>query len=185
MKRLSPESTAIAVIDAQERLAAAMPPPALADLIRGASLLLEGARLLGAKAVATEQYAKGLGPTISELAGPLDVLGAPRFEKSDFSAGDVPAFVDRITAFGAEAIVVVGMEAHVCVFQTVRDLVARGFDVYVPADAVTSRRDDHKQAGLALCERAGAIVTTCETIVFDWLRRAGSAEFRALSTKIK
>jgi nicotinamidase-related amidase len=77
------------------------------------------------------------------------------------------------------------MEAHVCVFQTVRELAARGIDVYVPLDGVASRRDDHRAAGIELCRSAGAIITTMESVVFDWLQRAGSEEFKRLSKLIR
>ena len=77
------------------------------------------------------------------------------------------------------------MEAHVCVFQTARDLARRGLTVHVAADGVASRRDDHRDAGLSLCERAGAVVTTTETVVFDWLERAGSEQFKLLSKVIR
>jgi nicotinamidase-related amidase len=83
------------------------------------------------------------------------------------------------------AVVVVGMETHVCVFQTVRDLQSAGYVVHVPLDGVCSRREDHHQAGLELCRRAGAVVTTAETIVFDWLERAGTDDFRELSKLIR
>ena len=86
---------------------------------------------------------------------------------------------------GAQAAVVVGMESHVCVYQTVRDLVERGLDVHVPVDGVCSRRDDHRQAGIELCVRAGAVKTTTESIAFDWLRVAGSPEFKELSGLIR
>ena len=77
------------------------------------------------------------------------------------------------------------MESHVCVYQTVRDLVARGLEVHVPIDGVTSRRDDHRAAGIGLCERAGAVRTTTESVVFDWLGRAGTDAFRELSKRIR
>jgi nicotinamidase-related amidase len=82
-------------------------------------------------------------------------------------------------------VIVVGMEAHVCVYQTVRDLTARGVNVLVPVDAVVSRREEDRSAGIALCERAGAVPTTVETVVFDWLERAGTDEFRALSKLLR
>ena len=77
------------------------------------------------------------------------------------------------------------METHVCVYQTVRDLVGRGLDVHVPIDGVASRRDDHSETGLALCRAAGATITTTETIVFDWLRRASGDAFKSLSKLIR
>ena len=113
----------------------------------------------------------------------LGAAGAARVEKLEFSACDAPSFAEKLS--GAKSAVVVGMESHVCVFQTVRDLVARGLSVYVPIDGVSSRRDDHREAGIQLCERAGATRTTTESIVFDWLRRAGSDEFKQLSKLIR
>src|SRR6185369_14043339 len=107
------------------------------------------------------------------------------FEKTYFSACDDAAFDRAFTALGARSIVVVGMETHVCVYQTVRELVARGLDVHVPIDGVASRRDDHRTAGLELCRAAGATLTTMETVVFDWLRRAGTDEFKQLSKRIR
>lgn len=185
MKRLIPAQTLIVVVDVQERLAAAMPPAQMTELTRGTTILLEAARLLGAPVIATEQYKKGLGPTVPAVDEKLTALGAPRIEKTDFSACDVPAFRERLEAIAPGAAVVVGMETHVCVFQTVRQLVARGLEVYVPIDAVASRREDHRVTGLSLCERAGAAATTTETVVFDWLARAGSEEFKALSKLIR
>jgi nicotinamidase-related amidase len=185
MDRLAPEATAVVVVDVQERLAAAMPPAQLQEVLRSARILLEAARLLGAPVLATEQYPKGLGPTISELTPLLDAARAQRFEKTTFSAADVPAFGDALRASGVRAAVVVGMESHVCVYQTVRDLVARGLEVHVPIDGVSSRRDDHRETGIRLCERAGAVRTTTESVAFDWLVRAGSEEFRQLSKLIR
>ena len=185
MKRLVPGRTLVVVVDVQERLAAAMPPDQLTELTRGVTILLEAARLLGAPVVATEQYKKGLGPTIAAVDEKLTAGGAARIDKVEFSACDVPQFRERLEALNPEAAVVVGMETHVCVFQTVRELVERGLDVYVPIDAVASRRDDHRVTGLSLCERAGALATTTETVVFDWLGRAGSDEFKALSKLIR
>lgn len=185
MNRLDPRTTAVVVVDVQERLAGAMPPEQLATLLRSARILIEGARLLGAKVVATEQYPKGLGATLPELADLLDGVSAPRIEKLDFSACDADGFDDALERAGARSAVVIGMEAHVCVYQTVRDLVARGLDVYVPIDGVASRREDHRDVGVDLCTRAGAVRTTTESVAFDWLSRAGSDEFKALSKLIR
>lgn len=185
MERLVPGSTLVAVVDVQERLAAAMPRERMADLERGAGILLEAARLLGAPVLATEQYPKGLGATLPSIAEKLAALGAPRIEKTAFSACDATEFAERLAALRPKAVVVLGMETHVCVFQTVRALAARSIEVHVAVDGVASRRDDHREAGLSLCERAGAYRTTVETVVFDWLARAGSDEFRALSKLIR
>jgi nicotinamidase-related amidase len=185
LQRLVPRRTLLLVVDVQERLAAAMPSSRMADLVRAARILLGAAQLLGARAVATEHYAKGLGPTLREVAESLDAASAPRVPKVCFSALGAGPLVDAIEAHSPETVIVFGMEAHVCVYQSVRDLRARGYRVQVPADAVVSRRDDHREIGLSLCERAGAVITTAETIAFDWLEQAGTPEFKSISALIR
>jgi len=185
MERLDPKTTAVVIIDIQERLAPAMPEQSLAQTVRSARLLSEGCRLLGAPLLMTEQYPKGLGATLPEVAEAATAASAQRFEKTEFSAGDLRVFRDALVSSGATAAVVVGMETHVCVFQTVRDLVNEGLKVYVPIDGVCSRREDHREAGLALCDEAGAMRTTTESVLFDWLRKAGGDEFKQLSKLIR
>lgn len=181
MARLVPEETAIVVVDVQERLARVMPEPRVQAVLRSARILLQGAKLLGAKALITEQYPQGLGPTVEGVLEAAE--GALRLEKRCFSAWDLEAFQ---TALGApRAVIVLGMETHVCVFQTVRDLVNAGYAVHVPVDGVSSRQDDHREAGLRSCERAGALLTTSETVAFDWLRYAEGDAFKALSRAIR
>src|SRR5581483_1498080 len=134
-------------------------------------------KLLGARVLATEQYPEGLGPTIARVAEALDSAGAPRIAKKHFAATDEPMFERAFAKALARTAIVVGMEAHVCVFQTARDLAARGVDVLVPIDGVASRRDDHRAAG--------ATLTTMETVVFDWLRVAHGDAFKKLSKLIR
>lgn len=184
MTRLVPKETAIVVVDVQERLAAAMPEAAMAALVRNAGILLEAARALGAPVLATEQYPKGLGPTLPPLREKLDALGARPMEKLCFSACDDAAFARALDATGAKDVVLVGMETHVCVYQTARALAERG-RAWVVRDAVASRTEDNRQAGLELCRAAGARLTVTETVVFDWLREAGSDAFRALSKLVR
>lgn len=181
--RLDPARTTVAVIDVQEKLAKAMDERDVADVVRATTVLVEASRLLGARVVATEQYPEGLGPTITSVRDKLVEAGAPILPKLAFSATDADGFQAALGA--AHSVVVVGMETHVCVFQTVRELVLRGVDVHVPIDGVASRRGDHKEAGIDLMRRAGANITTMETVVFDWLRRAGTPEFKALSKLIR
>jgi nicotinamidase-related amidase len=185
MRRLAPEECVVLVIDVQERLAAAMPPAQMAELTRATTVLVDAATRLGARVLATEQYPTGLGPTIAPVAEELAKAGVVPFAKIDFSACDDAAFERAFSRTGARAAIVVGMETHVCVFQTVRELAARGVDVFVPMDGVASRRDDHRAAGLDLCRGAGATITTMESVVFDWLRRAGSDAFKHLSKRIR
>lgn len=185
MDRLDPESSLLLVVDVQERLAAAMPPPAMERLVANAGLLLESARLLNVPVVASEQYSKGLGPTVAALRDGLGAAHAQPIEKMSFDAVDEPAVAQAIARHSPRAVVVVGMETHVCVFQTARHLARRGHAVYVVADAVASRREEHRTLGLSLCERAGAIAIPAESIVFDWLRFAGTDTFKALSRRMR
>ncbi|HVW24336.1 MAG TPA: isochorismatase family protein [Polyangiaceae bacterium] len=185
MRRLIPSQCAVVVVDVQERLAAAMPASRVADVVRSTKILVESARLLGAPVLATVQYPKGLGPMIEPVQAVLSATGVVPIEKSHFSAADAPAFVNALKSSGARDVVVIGMETHVCVYQTVRDLAASGYDVHVAADGVCSRRDDIREIGLGLAARSGATVTTSETVVLDWLRDSAAPEFRPISRLIR
>ncbi len=185
MNRLDPSRAVLVVVDVQERLARVMPPTQMEELVRGSRILLESARVLGVRTLVTEQYPQGLGMTLEPLLAPLERARAQKLTKMTFSAVDEPTFSSALTQQMPKQVVVLGMEAHICVFQTVRDLVSLGLEVQVPMDAVVSRREDHRAAGLRLCERAGALISTSESIAFDLLRRAGTEEFRAISQLIR
>jgi nicotinamidase-related amidase len=136
--------------------------------------------------VLSQQYPRGLGPTVATVEQALDATSRViRFDKLEFSAAAAPAFADFAPGLGRDQWIVCGMETHVCVYQTARDLVARGWATHVCADAVSSRAPLNWELGLRLMERAGAVITSTEICVFDLLGRAGSDEFRALSKVIK
>ncbi|HWL86225.1 MAG TPA: isochorismatase family protein [Polyangiaceae bacterium] len=185
MDRLTPKNSVLVVVDVQERLAAVMPKDAMARLVQNAEILLEAAARLGVPVLASEQYKKGLGPTVSPLRERFDALGVTPFEKLDFDACDDPAFASALAATHARQAVVLGMEAHICVFQTARELSRRGYATYVVEDAVVSRREENRVAGLSLIARAGAVPTVTEAVAFDWLGRAGSDDFKAISRLVK
>ncbi|MBX3261938.1 MAG: isochorismatase family protein [Labilithrix sp.] len=185
MDRLDPRTTLILVVDVQEKLAAAMPEASLATLVKNTGILLEAAKELGVPVLASEQYPKGLGPTVPAVAERLARLDRAALPKVTFDACSDLAIARAISDVAPRAVVVVGMEAHVCVFQTARELVKRGYLTHVVADAVSSRQEDNRRLGLALAERAGAIVTTTETVVFDLLGRAGTDAFKAVSKLIR
>ncbi|MBS2015168.1 MAG: isochorismatase family protein [Deltaproteobacteria bacterium] len=185
MERLLSASTTLLIVDVQEKLAAAMPADALERLVKNTTILLEAAKTLGVNVIATEQYPKGLGPTIAPLATKLAEVGAAVLPKMTFDACSDLAISRALTATGARAVVVVGMETHVCVFQTARELVKRGVATHVVADAVASRREENRQLGLSLCERAGAIAVPTETVVFDLLEVAGTEAFKAVSKLVR
>ncbi len=185
LARIVPERCLLLVVDAQERLLPAMAEPSRERLVTSTELLLDAAAQLGVAVSATEQYPKGLGPTVPSLRSRLEGQRAVIHPKLTFDACLEPSFLEALEALAPRAIVVCGMEAHVCVFQTVRSLAARGHTTYVVADAVASRREEHKVVGLRLAERAGAIVTVAETVIFDWLERAGTEAFKSLSKRLR
>ena len=156
--------------------------PAVLDfdrVARNAAVLIQGAHALGVPVVVTEQYPKGLGHTVPEVAGYLD--GVEPIEKTCFSA----AAADGFDPDGREQMLVCGIEAHVCVSQTAHDLLERGLEVHVARDAVTSRTEENREVGLRKMERAGAVVTSVETALFELLGAAGSDEFKTVQGLIK
>ncbi len=187
---LSRHRAALLVIDIQERLVPAMPPEVAGHVVRNTSILIDAAARLGLPLVVAPQYPRGRGTTLSSLAAARAAAAAggaavDRFDKLEFSAAAAPAFAALAPRLGRDQWIVAGMEAHVCVYQSARDLAARGAAVHVVADAVCSRTKASWRTGLHLAERAGAIATSTETCVFDLLGRAGSDEFRALSKAIR
>lgn len=187
---LSRHRAALLVVDIQERLIPAMPEAVVAKVVRNTSILIDAAARLGLPIVVSQQYPKGLGATVPAIEAALAAAGGAgaaihRFDKLEFSAAAAPAFGALAPRLGRDQWIVTGMESHVCVYQSVRDLAVRGTAVHVVADAVCSRAKSNWRTGLALAERAGAIATSTEVCVFDLLGRAGTDEFRALSKTIK
>ena len=131
--------------------------------------------------IVTEQYPKGLGKTVSEVN---ISLGATTYEKITFSGctAEVNSALNRL---GRKKIIITGMETHVCVFQTVRDLVEAGYNVHLVGDAVCSRFDENYENSLNLMSELGAVVSNTETVVFDLLEVSGTKEFKAISPLIK
>jgi nicotinamidase-related amidase len=177
--RLSKAQAGLLVIDVQERLCAAMEPRSLDRMIQRTSAAILGAQALKLPIAFTEQYPQGLGRTIAPLAKLLS--GSTRVEKVSFSC----ALPEVVSALKRHQILLAGMEAHVCVFQTARDLAEQGFVPYVMADAVLSRTVEDRQVGLSLCREAGAVIATVESALFDLLGKAGTPEFKVISTAVK
>jgi nicotinamidase-related amidase len=184
---VSPHRAALLIIDVQERLAAAMPGDAMQRLVKNVAILADAARRFSIPVVVSEQYPKGLGKTLGAIDEALAPLGdlVRRVEKLEFSVCQNGGFQTLYPALGRDQWLVVGMESHVCVWQSVRDLCGRGDHVHVIADAVTSRTEDNRRIGLGLAERAGALISSTEVAVFDVLGKAGSDDFKALSKLIR
>jgi nicotinamidase-related amidase len=144
--------------------------------------LVEGARILGVPCVVCEQYPRGLGATAPEVG----LEEEPRIEKTVFSAARAEGFFERsgIGEEGRDQVVVCGIETHVCVSQTVHDLLGQGLQVHVPADAVASRHSLDYERGLERLERTGAVVSSVEAVLFELLERAGTPEFKSVQRLI-
>jgi nicotinamidase-related amidase len=171
---MSRGDTALLVVDMQERLVPAMTGgQRIAWNVRR---LVDAAKALGLPAVGTEQYPKGLGPTLPELASQIGPLPC----KLSFSCGGCGEIFDDLRDRGVQKILVCGIEAHVCVAQTVMDLLADGWRVYVAVDAVGSRFDHDCRTALARMDSAGAVLTTVEAAMFEWCESAESPEFKTI-----
>ena len=187
---LTHDDTVVLLIDWQERLVAAMPTELEARRRRKAEVLVRSAAAARVPVIVTEQYPKGLGPTVPELKEAIAAVeetgvSVPVVPKRDFAATDVPEVLEALEATGRRKVVVAGMEAHICVWQTVRALQTRGWSVHVPRDAVLSRHEDDHAAALALYTAAGAAVTSVEAVVFDWVRRAEGDVFKTVSRLVR
>jgi nicotinamidase-related amidase len=174
MGLLQRDRAALVVVDVQQGF---RPYASFESVARACATLLEAARILGLHTLVSEQYPKGLGESAPELG----LQDEPRIEKTVFSAARAEGFDLR----GAEQAIVCGIETHVCVSQTVHDLLADGIEVHVPADAVGSRHDIDYECGLERMIGAGAILSTVETALFELLERAGTPEFKAVQALIK
>ena len=179
--RLDRTLAAVLVVDIQERMVAAMESALLARMLNRAVALLQGAQALGLPVLVTEQYPKGLGRTIEQIASALPE-GAPVIEKIEFSCA-VPEVMERLKE--RRQVLLCGMEAHVCVFQTARDLLEKGWVPYLCADALLSRTAEDRQIGLERARELGAVVTTVECALFDMLGKAGTPEFKRVSAAVR
>ena len=174
---LDRDRAALVVVDVQEAFR-----PAVREfdaVAAGTAALVRGARILGLPVVVTEQYPRGLGSTVPEVAEHLD--GIEPLEKVCFSA----AAADGFDLDGRDQALVCGIESHVCVSQTAHDLLDRGVEVHVARDAVSSRTEQNRELGLHKMEGAGAIVTSVETALFELLGAAGTDEFKRVQELVK
>jgi nicotinamidase-related amidase len=176
MRTLSTENSLLLAIDFQPRLMAVIEDAAA--VVAHAKRLRAAASLLGVPTLFTEQYAKGLGATVEDLAPMEDA-----FQKMTFDACGSTGFLDRLGA--GKDLVVTGCEAHICVLQTVLSLLEGGRRVFVVRDAIGSRRAESKETAIRRMERHGAEIVTAEMVVFEWLRTAEHPRFREAAALIK
>ncbi len=172
---MSIEDTALLVIDVQEKLL-----PVIADhqlLVWNVRRLIDGAKTLGLAVAATEQYPKGLGRTVPELAERLGEIPS----KLSFSCTGCPQIFRDLKDQGIYKLLLCGVETHVCVQQTVLDLLSDGWRIYVAVDAVGSRRMIDHDTALRRMESSGATLTTTEASLFEWCQMAGTPQFKQIS----
>jgi nicotinamidase-related amidase len=174
---LDRDRTALIVVDVQEAFRPHV--QAFEDTARAAATLVQAAKALDLPVVVTEQYPQGLGETVPELAEHL--VGIERIPKVCFSA----AAADGFDLGGRDQALVCGIETHVCVSQTAHDLLDRGVEVHVAADAVSSRTAENRQVGLHKMESSGAVLTSVETALFELVGAAGSEEFKQIQRLVK
>ena len=175
--KLDPQRTTLIVVDVQEGFRKAVPD--FFRVAKATATLIQGAEAIGIPVVVTEQYPKGLGETVPEVAEHLPE-GTRPLDKVCFSAAEAEGF----DLGGRDQALVCGIETHVCVNQTAIDLLGSGVEVQVAEDAVGSRTDENKRIGLHKMERAGAVMTSVETALFELLGRAGTDEFKRIQKLI-
>jgi nicotinamidase-related amidase len=179
--RLRRARAGLVVVDVQERLL-----PAIFEkerVVQNSVRLIQGAAILHLPIFATEQYRKGLGATVPEVAGAI--AGFAPWEKLAFSACGADGFVSALRKQKVSEVILCGIEAHVCVTQTCLDLLEKGFRVFVVADAVSSRTAENYRLGLDRMSAAGAVIVSTEMVLFELLERAGTAEFKEVLRLVK
>ncbi len=175
---LQAEQAVLVVVDVQEKLVPAMNARISGALIHHIELLIEGFDALGLPIIATEQYSKGLGATVSQLNAATDKY---RIEKTSFSCCGEPEFMTALKETGARQVLLVGMEAHVCVYQTLLDLLDQGYGVHLVRDAICSRFKSDFETAVAGAAVAGAVITSTETALFQLVEGARHPGFKTVS----
>ncbi|MDG2129343.1 MAG: isochorismatase family protein [Fuerstiella sp.] len=183
---ISHRDSQLLIVDVQQKL---MPAIHNADGIEGRIiLLLDAAAALGVPVVVSEQYPKGLGATVDSIAH--HPVSRHRFEKIRFSAAEefqaLNASFDTVAAAERrEQVIIVGIEAHICVLQTAMDLLVQGYRVFVVEDAVSSRRESDRRTAVNRLRDSGVVICTAESVAFEWCEKAGTEEFRAISRLVR
>lgn len=182
---LDRENAFLLVVDVQERLVPAIHKDLYPASLRNMQIAIEAAGALGLPILLTEQYPKGLGKTVPEVIRPLEGKKFRRIEKVTFSCARDEAFLQAVATENRKQVIIVGMETHVCVYQTAVDLTRSGYSVFVLDDAVSSRFMHNHQSGLQALRDASCTVFSTETAVFQLLKVAATPEFKKVSSLIR
>ena len=180
---LERESAGLVVVDLQAKLMPAMLEPAAT--LRNARILLRLAEVLHLPIILTAQYVKGLGPIVPEIIE--SAPGVAPFEKNSFGCFSEPEFIEHLKkrAPKARTLVIAGVESHICVMQTALGALQAGYLVHIASDAVCSRTRENWQIGIDRMQRAGAVISSTEMVVYELLGRSGTEEFKAMLSMLK
>ena len=181
MNVLDPNNSLLLIIDVQEKLVNALDKNII---VKRVSNLTKSARLLEIPVIATEQYSKGLGKTVTDVSIEFSE-NTPVFEKTSFNALAEDGVLDKIKSYKKKQIVICGIETHICVHQTAAALLREGFEVYTVKDACASRNKYEFKQGIELMETNGAKVTCTEIVLFEWLKTAKNLHFKEIQALIK
>ena len=182
---LNREEAVLLVVDVQERLVPAIHKDLYPRALRNMQIAIEAAGTLGIPILLTEQYPKGLGRTVPEVMGALDGKEYRLLEKMTFSCARDEGFLSAVSELHRRQVILVGMETHVCVYQTSVDLCRAGYSLFILDDAVSSRFLHNYQSGLQALRDAGCTVISTETAIFELLKVAATPEFKKVSSLIK
>ena len=178
---ISKTNSCLLIIDVQERLAPAMSEPR--RIIDGCSKLLKGAGILNIPVIITEQYPKGLGPSFFDIRDSAPET-AVYFAKTSLSAVQEEGFMEHLTSLNKKQIVIAGIEEHICVLQTAVELKEAGFEVFVVTDASGCRAPENERIAGRRLEQEGIFLAGVEMVLFEWLRKAGSPEFKDIQNRL-
>lgn len=179
---LDAAQTALVIIDMQEAFRSSIHD--FAETAARIALVAHAAQLLNVPVLITEQYPKGLGHTAGEIRAVLPAALEP-VEKTAFSSCGAQTFVNQLERTGARQVILCGIEAHVCVNQTTHDLLARGYQVHLLTECITSRAAHNREAGLAKMQQSGALPSSIEMALFELMRDAAHEQFKAVQKLIK
>jgi len=177
---MSAADTALLVVDVQEKLIPLI--PGWQRIVWNIRRLIDGAKLLSLPVLATEQYPRGLGPMLPELA---ERIGGEIPEKTIFSSCGCEQLLAELDGNRFHRVLLAGIEAHVCVAQTGYDLMAEGFHVYLAVDAIGARFDIDREIAIRRLDSAGVTITTTEAALFEWCEKSGTPEFKQISALVK
>lgn len=181
MNTLDQNNCLLLLIDVQEKLVAMLEKN---TVVRKSTTLLKTANILGIPSIITEQYPQGLGKTVDFVSEHIKE-NTTMFEKTAFSALKDDGFLKKLKSFGKKQIIIGGIEAHICVHQTVADLIENDFEVYVVKDACASRKKDDFKSGIKLMEQNGAKISATEAVLFELLKTSKHPNFKEVQALIK